>query len=290
MTARILSPRETRRELERIKHQPDGRLGQNFLVDGNIVRKSVRLAAIQPDDPVVEIGSGLGTLTAALLEAGAIVFAIEIDRLLYRYLGDTLNPAFPDRLHLSQGDAVKMPLAGIPVCAGGDFKIVANLPYAISTPWMAAVLAGRLPNRMVLMLQEETASRFTAAHGSKNFGAISILLQSAFIPVESHRVSPNCFHPRPEVGSTLIQMDLRPDPIRLAPESMDLIRGFFRKRRKQIGSLLKSVDPAIGDSWIQELEAAGLTPKVRPEAIPLELWHRLDVLVSRSGQYFTEHP
>lgn len=279
MTARILSPSETRRELERIKHQPDGRLGQNFLVDGNIVRKSVRLAAIQPGDPVVEIGSGLGTLTGALLEAGAIVHAIEFDRHLYQYLKDTMVPAFPDRLHLCQGDAVKMPLAGVAATNDGEFKIVANLPYAISTPWMAAVLASRLPQRMVLMLQAETASRFMAPHGSKSFSAMSILLQSAYLPVESHRVSPNCFQPRPDVGSTLIRMDLRPDPVRLTLESMDLIRGFFRQRRKQIGSLLKPVPPQVAGPFLAGLESAGFSAQTRPEAIPLEQWHHLDTIV-----------
>ncbi len=279
MTARILSPSETRRELERIKHQPDGRLGQNFLVDGNIVRKSVRLAVIEPGDPVVEIGPGLGTLTGALLEAGAIVHAIELDRILYQYLNDTMLPAFPDRLHLSRGDAVKAPLAGIPAVNDGGFKIVANLPYSISTPWMAAVLAGPLPQRMVLMLQAETASRFMAPHGSKSFSAISVLLQSAYLPVESHRVSPNCFQPRPDVGSTLIRLDLRPDPVRLAPGSMDLIRGFFRKRRKQIGSLLKDIPAEMADPFLAGLESVGLSGQTRPEAIPLEQWHHLDAIV-----------
>ncbi|RKX35279.1 MAG: ribosomal RNA small subunit methyltransferase A [Verrucomicrobia bacterium] len=284
MSARILSPSETRRELERIRHQPDTRLGQNFLVDGNIVRKSVRLAAIQSGDVVVEIGPGLGTLTYALLEAGAIVYAIEFDRLLYQHLNDTMASDFPDRLHLSQGDAVKVPLAGIPALYDGDFKIVANLPYAISTPWMAAILAGRLPQRMVLMLQAETASRLMAPHGCKNFSAISILLQSAYLPAESHRVSPNCFHPRPEVGSTLIRMDLRPDPVRLAPESMDLIRGLFRKRRKQIGSLLRSVSPEVAAPFLADLESAGLPPRTRPEAIPLARWHQLDTIVRSTGK------
>jgi 16S rRNA (adenine1518-N6/adenine1519-N6)-dimethyltransferase len=237
------------------------------------------LAAIEPGETVVEIGPGLGTLTYALLEAGAIVYAIEFDRLLYQYLNDGLVPVFPDRLHLIRGDAVQAPLAGVSASGDGGFKIVANLPYAISTPWMAAVLAGRLPQRMVLMLQAETASRFMAPHGSKSFSPISIQLQSAFRPTENHRVSPNCFHPRPEVGSALIRMDLRPEPMRLAPESMDMIRGLFRKRRKQIGSLLKPVPPGIATPFLAALESAGLSARTRPEAIPLNLWHHLDRLI-----------
>jgi 16S rRNA (adenine1518-N6/adenine1519-N6)-dimethyltransferase len=277
--ARILSPSQTRRELERIGHQPDGRLGQNFLVDGNIVRKSVRLAEIGPSETVVEVGAGLGTLTAALIDTGAIVHAIEFDPVLYRHLEETHLSTYRDQLHLHKGDAVKKPLAGLDPPSGSEFKIVANLPYAISTPWLAAVLAGPLPCRMVLMLQSETASRFTEPSGSKSFSAISIRLQSAYRPSASHRVSRNCFYPRPEVDSTLIRLDLRPDPVLLAPNTRELIRWVFQQRRKQIGSLLKSVNPDLRKAWTSDLESAGLSTKTRPEAIPLEQWHQLDALV-----------
>ncbi|MEZ5276134.1 MAG: 16S rRNA (adenine(1518)-N(6)/adenine(1519)-N(6))-dimethyltransferase RsmA [Opitutaceae bacterium] len=279
---RVLSPSATRRELTRLGHLPDIRLGQNFLVDGNIVRKSVRLAGIEAGDDVIEVGPGLGTLTAALLGAGAIVHAVEFDRRLYQFLNESLVPSSGGRLHLMEGDAVRFPLAGYPADADGGFKIVANLPYAISTPWMAAVLAGPLPSRMVLMLQAETAARMTAPHGSKSFSATSIVLQSAYLPTGTHKVSRACFHPRPDVDSTLIRLDLRPEPVRLFPASTDLIRGFFRNRRKQIGSLLKTVDPELADSFLVVLDEAGLTAQTRPEAIPLPVWHRFDRLV-RTG-------
>jgi len=279
MTARILSPSETRRELERIGLRPDSRLGQNFLVDGNIVRKSIRLAGVRPSETVVEIGPGLGTLTAALIDTGAIVHAIEFDPVLYRHLEDNLQGKTPDHLHLFRGDAVREPLAGFHPPPDGGFKIVANLPYAISTPWLDAVLAGPLPDLMVLMLQSETASRFTARSGNKSFSTISIRLQSAYTPTATHRVSKNCFHPRPEVDSILLRLNRKPDPVRFTPNTIQLIRTLFRQRRKQIGSLLKSVEPDLAHAWTRELESAGLTTRIRPEAIPLDLWHRLDALM-----------
>lgn len=280
---RILSPGTTRDQLLRLGHRPDIQLGQNFLVDGNIVRKSVRMAEVTEGENVVEVGPGLGTLTSALLEAGAIVHAIEFDRRLYQFLNDTLVAAFPGRLHLTEGDAVRFPLAGLAPREDRGFKVVANLPYAISTPWMAAVLAGPLPSRMVLMLQAETAARMTAPHGSKSFSPTSILLQSAYRPAGTHRVARGCFHPRPEVDSTLIRLDLRPDPVRLHPESIEKIRGFFRNRRKQIGSLLKAVNGGLAESFLATLGEAGLTARTRPEAIPLEIWQRFDQLI-RDGR------
>ncbi|MGK0241012.1 MAG: 16S rRNA (adenine1518-N6/adenine1519-N6)-dimethyltransferase, partial [Candidatus Pelagisphaera sp.] len=138
-----LSPSETRALLERIDHHPVRKLGQNFLIDGNIVRKSLELAKIQPGDTVVEIGPGLGTLTRALLDAGATVYAIEKDRRLAAHMR-SIESEFEESFHLLEGDAMDHPLAGLPEDAG-PFKIVANLPYAISTPWMDAIINGPAP-------------------------------------------------------------------------------------------------------------------------------------------------
>lgn len=278
----VLSPGTTRRELERIDHRPVTRLGQNFLVDGNIVRKSLQMAGVEPGDRVVEIGPGLGTLTVALLEAGAEVHAIEFDRNLFRHMTESVRPDHPN-LHLVQGDAVKNPLGGLPDPETGPFKVVANLPYAISTPWLSALLEGPLPSRIVLMLQAETAARITAGHGSKDFGAFSIVLQSAYRPAQRHKVSRNCFHPRPDVESALIRLDLKPDPVRLHPESRKLIRQFFQRRRKQIGSLVKAIPEDLANPFLARLETAGLTPRTRPEAIPLELWQAFDRIVRENG-------
>jgi len=271
-----LSPSSTRELLVRLGHEPKRFLGQNFLVDGNIVRKSLELAQVRAGDTVVEIGPGLGTLTAALLAAGAEVWAVEKDRNLHAHLTETLVPDQP-WLHLLEGDAVDQPLAGLPPDRAGNFKIVANLPYAIATPWLDGVLSGPLPERMVLMLQQEAAQRYVAVPGSKTFGAISVFLQSAYAAAPGHKVEAICFFPRPDVDSYLLHLVRRPHPYIFPAETKELIRACFQQRRKQIGGLLRDRLPDRGAAWIAQLEAAGLDARARPEAIPAELWRSLAV-------------
>jgi 16S rRNA (adenine1518-N6/adenine1519-N6)-dimethyltransferase len=294
-----LSPTATRDLLARLGHQPKRFLGQNFLVDGNIVRKSLELAAICPGDAVVEIGPGLGTLTSALLDAGTEVWAIEKDRVLHAHLAAELAPRFPDRLHLREGDAVEHPLAGLdpsaprhprrvssdPRGAGGaapmptDFKIVANLPYAIATPWLDAVLSGPLPVRMVLMVQQEAAQRYAAAPGSKSFGAISVFLQAAYDLRAGHKVAAACFMPRPDIESHLLQAIRKPEPFVFSPSAKALIRACFQQRRKQIGALLRTHLPTREGECRELLQQAGLSEKTRPEAIPVAWWVQFSRLI-----------
>jgi 16S rRNA (adenine1518-N6/adenine1519-N6)-dimethyltransferase len=273
------TPTETRALLERLGHRPKRFLGQNFLVDGNIVRKSIELGGVTTGDAVVEIGPGLGTLTEALLNAGAEVWAVEKDRTLHGHLAVTLQPRFPDRLHLIEGDAIEWPLAGLPAArAKAGFKIIANLPYAISTPWMDAVLSGPLPERMVLMLQREAADRYAARPGTGNFGAISIFLQSVYDFSPGHRVAASCFHPRPDVDSCLQVFRLRTGPFQFAPDEKALIRRCFQQRRKQIGAFLRLHLPEeAGAAWLADLGHAGFGPQARAEQIPVALWQRLRV-------------
>ena len=220
-----LSPTATRELLEQLEHLPKKKLGQNFLVDGNIVRKSIELAELDADSCVVEIGPGLGTLTKAILKSGASLWTVERDTTLAEHLrihfSDELNlfptmnegsPAKQAMLQLIEGDCLDYPTAGLPKAAAvTGYKIVANLPYTVSTPWMEAVISGELPERMVLMLQKEAGDRYTAPHGSKTFGAISIFLQSAYKVHSKHLVSAQCFHPAPKVDSVLLRLDRRTD-------------------------------------------------------------------------------
>lgn len=288
-----LTPSATRELLARLGHQPKRFLGQNFLVDGNIVRKSLELAGVTAGDTVVEVGPGLGTLTSALLEAGATVWAVEKDHGLHAHLAGTLAQQFPETFHLLEGDAIDHPLADFapspvpnselpsPISAAAPaplpFKIVANLPYAIATPWLDAVLSGPLPTQLVLMLQQEAAQRYVAQPGTKNFGAISIFLQSAYAVAPGHKVDPGCFHPRPDVDSYLLHLVRRPTPFIFNAETKTLIRAVFQQRRKQIGGLLRDKLPDHGAAWIAHLTAAGLSAQTRPEAIPTELWQQLAV-------------
>lgn len=269
-----LSPSSTRELLTQLNHSPRHFLGQNFLVDGNIVAKSIALAEVTAEDIVVEIGPGLGTLTSAILETGAQVWAIEKDRTLHGHLLETLAVQYADRFHLTEGDAVKNPLAGLPTGIT-EHKIVANLPYAISTPWMDKVLSGPLPSRMVMMLQREAADRYVAQPGTKTLGAISIFLQSAYEVAPGHKVSAHCFHPRPDVDSYLLHLVRRPDPVVFNPELKRLIRDCFQRRRKQLGALLRGKLPDDGKNWFETLAEAGLSSQSRPEQVPMALWAKL---------------
>ena len=261
-----LSPSATRALLEQLGHRPNRQLGQNFLIDGNIVRKSLELAAVQPGDRIVEIGPGLGTLTGELLAAGAEVWAVEFDPRLHAHLAATVVPAAAGKLHLLHGDAVEHPLAGYDT-ALGDFKIVANLPYAISTPWFDSVLSGALPERTVLMVQREAADRFLAAPGTKSFGAISIFLQSAFAAAPGHAVSRNCFYPAPDIDSYLLNLQRRPEPHRFGDPARQLIRACFQQRRKQLGTILKSNNIRGFEDVLRTLD---IDPVQRPETLEPE--------------------
>jgi len=310
-----LTPSSTRDLLARLGHAPKRFLGQNFLVDGNIVRKSLELAEVRAGDLVVEIGPGLGTLTAALLEAGATVWAVEKDRTLHAHLSETVLPHYPGRFHLLEGDAVEHPLAGLDagpspsqpqVRAGSPdpaeyelartgerrdgtppttdpaatpaFKIVANLPYAIATPWLDAVLGGPLPVRMVLMLQQEAAQRYAARPGTKSFGAISVFLQSAYDIAPGHKVAAACFHPRPDVESHLLNLRRKDTPHVFGEAAKSVIRSCFQQRRKQIGALLRERLPLAREPVRDILAAHGLTEQARPEEIAVEVWKELAVL------------
>jgi 16S rRNA (adenine1518-N6/adenine1519-N6)-dimethyltransferase len=306
-----LSPTATRDLLAALGHQPKRFLGQNFLVDGNIVRKSLELAEVRPGDNVIEIGPGLGTLTTALLETGATVWAIELDRSLHAHLEATLAPRFPQTFRLMEGDAVEHPLAGfVPLISGSpprerrddttpdlpavpalpsrathspdappDFKVVANLPYAIATPWLDAVLAGPLPARLVLMLQQEAAQRYAAQPGTKSFGAISVSLQAAYAVAPGHKVAAACFFPRPEVESHLLHLVRREAPFAFPPAARRLIRACFQQRRKQIGALLRTHLPPAAAGWREALADHGLTEQARPEALPVAAWRALSALL-----------
>lgn len=270
-----LSPTATRELLEQLEHFPNKKLGQNFLVDGNIVRKSIELADLNAESKVAEIGPGLGTLTRAILASGAELWAVERDRTLAEHIRANVLPEQP-KLHLVEGDCLDHPIAELPESeAAKGFKIVANLPYAVSTPWMDAILAGDLPERMVLMLQKEAGDRYAAAHGSKLFGAISIFLQSAFVVHSKHLVSAQCFHPAPKVDSVLLRLDRRPDALRFSTAARDCIRRIFTQRRKQLGALCKRDPEPQAAIWFQSLIEQGVPATVRPEELAIEHWQKL---------------
>lgn len=275
-----LTPRQTRELLDRLGHHPKRALGQNFLIDANIVRKSLELADLKSGNSVVEVGPGLGTLTRGLLQAGTIVYAIEQDPQLCGYLREDLK-GHP-RFSLQEGDACKSPLAELDPKRDSPYKIVANLPYAISSPWMEAVLQKNpLPERIVILVQKEMADRMTADPGSKSIGALSIFLEASFERLPGHTVSASCFFPPPKVDSVLFHLRRRENPQIYRAETREKIRDMFTQRRKQIGSLAgRHLPPGVAEAWLSQLPNS----KLRPEELSFEHWKQLDKCFQQLGQ------
>ena len=276
-----LSPSETTSLLERLGHLPKKKLGQNFLIDGNIVEKSLQLADLPASGDVVEIGPGLGTLTRKLLDAGQTVYAVEIDHRLAENIEKTEAEAIQQgKLILSRADAVKMPLGSLPDSIA-NYAIVANLPYAISSAWLESVLnTQRLPQRMVLMMQKEAVERIWAKPGTKEYHALSIFISNTYQLTEKHAVSRKCFYPAPAVDSMLIRIDLKEDAFLFSSSTRALIRKIFTQRRKQLGSLARKEAPEIKEIIQQWLDEGEHPSSSRPEQIPSSDWKRLGELLA----------
>ncbi len=267
---------ELRLLLDSLGHRPKKSLGQNFLVDGNILEKCVAWADICHGDAVVEIGAGLGTLTQALLEAGAEVFAVERDERLAQYLTETLGRRFKRSFFLKIADAVRFPLAGLPE-GRQHYCIVANLPYAIITPWLDGVLSSPiLPEKMVLMLQKEAADRLLANHGSKAYSPMSIFLNGLFECTQRYVVSRECFFPRPAVTSELVLLTRKTTQVRFPKDIRDWIRAVFSQRRKQLRNALNNAaNPLLSQLFTDALHANGYQLTDRAEDIPYAVWAAL---------------
>ncbi len=243
------------------------RLGQNFLIDPNIVRKIVALAEISSDSQVLEIGPGRGVLTEVLCKTAGLVTAVEIDPRLHAYLAER-QAEFPN-LTLVLDDALVYPVETLPV----GTIVVANLPYYISTPLLFRLLdqRDRFP-RLVLMLQNEVADRLVAKPGSSDYGVLSVMAQYAAEITKAFRVSAQCFRPRPEVGSAVVLLrtrarrELSPEE---EPKFASLVKAAFAHRRKTLVNSLK-------DEGYDQMRIAGaferltLSPSVRAEVLSLE--------------------
>jgi len=273
-----LSPSETTRLLDSINHRPKKKLGQNFLIDGNIVRKSLIMADLPYRIPVVEIGPGLGTLTKQLLDQNHPVFAVEIDTNLFANLKDEFSSFIKQgKLNLINGDAVKNPVGSLPDEVD-EFAVVANLPYAISSPWMESLLnSNKIPNRMVLMLQKEAVDRMNASHGTKHYNALTIFLRSAFKQTQTHPVPRQCFHPVPRIDSMLVRLDRLKNPFLFSKDDRVLIRKIFTQRRKQIGALAKKENNSVREIMLKWLDDMNLPSNFRPEQIKSDAWRELSI-------------
>lgn len=244
------------------------RLGQNFLISPAVVRGVVDAAEIASGDHVLEIGPGIGTLTQGLLEAGAEVTAVELDKKLPAVLAETLRGY--EHLTVVQGDILKTDIAAL--MGGEPFKVAANLPYYITTPILLALLEQKLPiTRIVTMVQKEVAERMTAPPGGKDYGALSVAVQYHTEPEIVLDVPPNCFLPAPEVDSAVIVCVVRKTPaVAVKDEALffRVVKAAFGQRRKTIANALKTL--GVSRERIDgALSAAGVATERRGETMSL---------------------
>lgn len=256
--AKVPIVRQTRDILRHFNLRASHRLGQNFLIDESVINDIVAAADITEDESVLEIGPGIGTLTQALLEAGAKVTAVELDKKLPAVLSETLKNY--DNFTLVSGDILKVDLTEI--MGSEPYKVVANLPYYITTPILLTLLEKKLPiTKIVTMIQKEVALRLTATPGGKDYGAVTVAFKYYTDTKIIREVSPKCFYPAPEVTSAVIASDVLSEPfVKVKNEELffKIVRAAFGKRRKTLSNALKSVfDKDIVSSAIENAKIDG---------------------------------
>jgi 16S rRNA (adenine1518-N6/adenine1519-N6)-dimethyltransferase len=252
-------------------------LGQNFLHDGNQLRRIVAAAELQPTDRVLEIGPGLGPLTELLIEGAGEVFAVEKDRRLVAFLQERFKDQ--PKLRLLHGDGLEIVRADASEWAG--WKLVANLPYSVASPILVELASNdHPPERMTATLQLEVARRLKAQAGSDDYGILSLLVQLRYEPCGLFKIPRGCFFPVPDVDSgciTLVKRDRPLLPENLRASFVRLVKRAFSQRRKMMAKLLKQ-------EWPEERLAAAmatlkLSPLIRAEAVTLEQFVELTAIL-----------
>ena len=261
--------------------------GQNFLTDSGVLESVVSAARITKEDTVLEIGPGMGSLTAYLLNAAKKVIAVEVDKMLIPILEETLAGA--DNLVLINDDILKTDLDGLleKEAPGKKVKVAANLPYYITTPVVMELLENHSNlESITVMVQKEVAQRMCTGPGSKSYGALSLAVQYYSKPEIVRNVSKNCFVPRPDVDSAVIRLDIyEPDkrPVKTAdPEKMfKIIRAAFGQRRKTLSNAISNAADLsyTREDAVKALEEMGLSQSIRGEALALEDFAKLAELI-----------
>ncbi len=275
------NPGNTIEALRKYNFNFQKRFGQNFLIDANILEKIIRSAEVRKDDFVLEIGPGIGTMTQYLCESAGRVAAVEIDRNLIPILEDTLKEY--DNAEIICGDILKLDLDAFvrEKNEGKPIKIVANLPYYITTPIVMGILESGIPvESMTIMVQKEVAGRMQARPGSKEYGALSLAVQYYAEPKVVANVPPNCFMPRPNVGSAVIRLVRRQaPPVNVEDERLmfSIIRASFNQRRKTLANGLKNNGGfSLSREQIKEsILALGVPENIRGETLSLEQFAEL---------------
>ena len=272
----IANPKNTIAVLNKYNFVFQKRFGQNFLIDQHVLDKIINAAGITKEDTVLEIGPGIGSMTQYLCENAGQVIAVEIDKVLIPILEDTLQDY--DNLTIINNDILKVDINKIvqEMNNGKPIKVVANLPYYITTPIIMGLFEAHVPiENITVMVQKEVALRMQAGPGTKDYGALSLAVQFYADPYIVANVPPNCFMPRPNVGSAVIRLTSLPEkPVQVKNEKLmfALIRASFNQRRKTlVNSISNSQELNISkDNVITALERLNMSPTIRGEALSLE--------------------
>ena len=285
--ANLGNPQETIAILQRYGFNFQKKYGQNFLIDTHVLDKIIGAAQIGPDDFVLEIGPGIGTMTQYLAEAAREVVAVEIDTKLIPILQDTLKEY--DNVTVLNEDILKVDIRKIAEEKNGGkpIKVVANLPYYITTPIIMGLFESEVPlDSITVMVQKEVADRMQVGPGTKDYGALSLAVQYYAEPYIVANVPPNCFIPRPAVGSAVIRLTRyqeKPVKVNDASFMFKIIRASFNQRRKTLqNGLYNSSELRIPkEKTVAALEELGLTPTIRGEKLSLEEFAQLSDILGR---------
>ena len=275
-TPTLGNPQNTIAVLQKYNFSFQKKFGQNFLIDTHVLDKIIRAAGITKDDMVLEIGPGIGTMTQYLAEAASKVTAVEIDKNLIPILEDTLSEY--DNVTIINEDVLKLDIRRLAdeENQGRPIKVVANLPYYITTPIIMGLFENHVPMESItVMVQKEVADRMQTGPGSKDYGALSLAVQYYAEPYIVANVPPNCFMPRPRVGSAVIRLTChKQPPVEVKDEKLmfDIIRASFNQRRKTLANGLKNSDKLkYSREEIEEaIQSLGKGASVRGEALTLE--------------------
>ncbi len=278
-------PQNTIAVLQKYNFNFQKKFGQNFLIDTNVLDKIIRSAEITKEDCVLEIGPGIGTMTQYLAENAREVIAVEIDKALIPILEDTLSEY--DNVTVINDDILKVDINKIAQERNGGkpIKVVANLPYYITTPIIMGLFESHVPLKSItIMVQKEVADRMQEGPGSKEYGALSLAVQYYAKPEIVANVPPNCFIPRPNVGSAVIRLTRYEEPpVKVQDEAkmFALIRASFNQRRKTlVNGLGNAAGLNVSKEQVQKaLEIMGLSPTVRGETFSLEQFAQLSDLL-----------
>lgn len=283
---KLSNPQKTIEVIQKYEFAFQKKFGQNFLIDGHVLDKIIRSANITKDDFVLEIGPGIGTMTQYLAEAAREVAAVEIDKALIPILEDTLSGY--DNVTVINEDVLKLDIKQLIMERNGGkpVKVVANLPYYITTPIIMGLFESHVPiDSITVMVQKEVAQRMQSGPGSKDYGALSLAVQYYAEPYIVANVPPNCFMPRPKVGSAVIRLTTYKEaPIDVKDEKLmfRIIRASFNQRRKTlVNGLNNSPEISISKEIIAEAIAElGVSPTIRGEALTLGEFARLSNIIS----------